>query len=85
MLKINTAEQDLMVSPLNLINGILLSYLRRRLFSKDVLHIINQHLARHFKNNSAGLFIPPPFLCSQIITPFSYLMLSANQERGLCF
>ena len=46
--------------------------------------IIDQHLARHFKNNVVGLLSPPPFLCSQIITPFSHLMLSANQERGLC-
>ena len=38
--------------------------------------IIDQHLARHFKNNGASL-------CSQIITTFSHLMLSANQERGL--
>ena len=45
--------------------------------------IIDQHLARHFKNNGAGLLSPPTFLCSQIITPFSHLMLSANQERGL--
>ena len=42
-----------------------------------------QHLAQHFKNNDAGLLSPPPFQCSQIITPISQLMLSANQERGL--
>jgi hypothetical protein len=45
--------------------------------------IIDQHLVQHFKNNSASLLSPPPFLCKQIITPFSHLMLSANQERGL--
>ena len=45
--------------------------------------IIDQHLAQHFKNNSAGILSPLPFLCSQLITPFSHLMLSANQERGL--
>ena len=47
--------------------------------------IIDQHFKRHFKNNGAGLLSPRPFLCSQIITPFSHLMLSANQERGLWF
>ena len=36
--------------------------------------IIDQHLARHFKNNVAGLLSPPPFLCSQINTPFSHLI-----------
>ena len=47
--------------------------------------IIDQHLAWHFKNNGAGLLSLPPFLCSQIIIPFSHLMHSANQERGLWF
>ena len=28
----------------------------------DILHIIDQHLARPFKNNGAGLLSPPPFL-----------------------
>ena len=45
--------------------------------------IIDQHLARHFRKIGAGLLSLPPFLCSQIITPFSHLMLSSNQERGL--
>jgi hypothetical protein len=40
--------------------------------------LIDKLLAQHFKNNGMGL-------CSQIITSFSHLMLSANQERGLCF
>ena len=44
---------------------------------------IDQHLARYFKYNGAGLSSPPPFLCSQIITPFSNSMISANQETGL--
>ena len=35
---------------------------------------IDQHLARHSKHNS---------LCSQIITPFSHLRISTNQETGL--
>ena len=30
----------------------------------------DQHLAQHFEYNSACLSSPPPFLCSQIITPF---------------
>ena len=46
--------------------------------------MIDQHLARHFKNNGASLLSSPPFLCKQIINPFSHLMLFANQERGLC-
>ena len=45
--------------------------------------IIDPHLARHLKNNGASLLSPPPFLCTQLITPFFHLMLSANQERGL--
>ena len=45
--------------------------------------IIDQHLARHFQYNVAGLLSLPPFLCSQIITPFSNSMVSANQKTGL--
>ena len=30
---------------------------------------IDQHLARHFVNYGEGLSSPPPFLCSQTITP----------------
>ena len=41
--------------------------------------MIDQHLAWHFKNNGAGLLSPPPFLCKQIITPFSHLMLSGKR------
>jgi hypothetical protein len=52
--------------------------------TKTGYSIIDQHLARHFKNNGAGLLSTPSFLFSQIITPFSHLMLSSNQERGLC-
>ena len=44
---------------------------------------IDQHLARHFKYNGARLSSPPPFLCSQIFTPFSNSMIFANQETGL--
>ena len=44
---------------------------------------IDQHLARHCKYNGVGLSNPPPFLCSPKITPFSNLMISANQETGL--
>ena len=44
---------------------------------------IDQHLAWHFKYNGACVSSPPPFLCSQIITPFSYSMISTNKEIGL--
>ena len=44
---------------------------------------IDQHLARHYKYNSACLSSLTPFLCSQIITPFSKLMISTNQKTGL--
>ena len=46
---------------------------------------IDQHLARHFVNYSAGLSSPTPFLCSQTITPFYKSMLSTYQERRLEF
>ena len=46
---------------------------------------IDQHLARHFRYNSACLSSPPPFLCGQIIIPFSNSMISTNQETGLRF
>ena len=46
---------------------------------------IDQLLARHFKYNSASLSSPPPFLCSQIITPFSNSIISTNKETGLLF
>ena len=52
--------------------------LSRKRYSK-----IDQHLARHFKNNVECLSCPPPFLCIQIITPFSHLMISTNQKTGL--
>ena len=44
---------------------------------------IDQHLARHSKNNVECLSSSPPFLCSQIITPFSHSMISTNQKTGL--
>ena len=44
---------------------------------------LDQHLARHFKYNSGCLSIPPPFLCSQVITPFSNSMISTNKETEL--
>ena len=44
---------------------------------------IDQHLARHFKYKGSCLSSPPPFLCSQIITPSSNSMISTNQETGL--
>ena len=47
--------------------------------------IIDQHLARHFVNYVACLSSPPHFLCSQIITPFIYSMISTNQKTGLYF
>ena len=42
--------------------------------------IIDQHLARHFKNNGAGLLSPPPFLCSQMITPFSHALCQSGKR-----
>ena len=45
--------------------------------------IIDKHLARHSKRNGECLSIPPTFLFSQIITPFSHSMISTNQETGL--
>ena len=58
----------------------------RQKIKTDIYSIIKRYsiIDQHFKNNGAGLLSPPPFLCSQIITPFSHLMLSTNQERGLC-
>ena len=44
---------------------------------------IDQHLARHSKHNAECLSCPPPFLCSQIITPLSHLRISTNQETVL--
>ena len=44
---------------------------------------IDQYLAWHFKYNGAGLSSPHPFLCSQIITPFSNSIISTDQETGL--
>ena len=44
---------------------------------------IDQHLSWHFKYNGGCLSSPPPFLWSQIITPFSNSMISTNQETGL--
>ena len=44
---------------------------------------IDQHLAQHSKHYAECLSCPPPFLCSQIITPFSHLRISTNQETGL--
>ena len=46
---------------------------------------IDQHLARHFVYNVNCLSSPPPFLCSQVITPFLNLMISTNQEKWLEF
>ena len=46
---------------------------------------IDQQLARHFVYYGACLSSPPLFLCSQIITPFLYSMISPNQETGLEF
>ena len=43
---------------------------------------IDQHSARHFKYNGVSFSSPPPFLCSQIITPFSNSMISTNQDTG---
>ena len=68
---------SLYFSPIN--QNILLGHTRIQ-GTKKLYSIIDQHSARHFKNNSSG---PPTFLCSQIITPFSHLMPSANQERVL--
>ena len=44
---------------------------------------IDQHLARHLKYYGACLSSPPPFLGSEIITPFSDSMVSTNQKTGL--
>ena len=41
---------------------------------------IDQRLARHFVYYVECRSSPPPFLCSQLITPF---MISTNQEKGL--
>ena len=71
--KIDTKSISHFIAPI--LNSLTVYYKKR-------YSIIDQHLARHFKNNSAGLLSPPPFLCSQIITPFSHFMLSANQEKG---
>ena len=49
--------------------GILKRYLR-----------IDQHLARYFVYYVEYLSSLPPFLCSQIITPFLNSMVSINQE-----
>ena len=44
---------------------------------------VEQHLVRYFKYNGACLLSTPPFLCSQIITPFYNSMISTNQKTGL--
>ena len=46
---------------------------------------IYQHLAWHLEYYGACLPSPPPFLCSQIITPFLNSMISTNQETVLEF
>ena len=44
---------------------------------------IEKDIAQHFKYNGACLSSTPPFLCRQIIVPFSNSMISTNQETGL--
>ena len=46
---------------------------------------IDQHLALHFVNYGVGLSSPPPFQCSQTITPFCNSMIATNQETRLEF
>ena len=46
---------------------------------------IDQYLGRHFVYHVECLSSPPPFLCSQIITPFLNSMISTNQEKVLEF
>ena len=47
--------------------------------------IIDQHLARYFEYQCAGLPSPLSYLCSQIITSYFYSMISTNQKTGLQF
>ena len=58
--------------PLQFIYVLILHVKQRLRFHGSVKRYskIDQHLTRHFKYNSGCLSSPPPFLCSQIITPF---------------
>ena len=52
---------------------------------KDMYFKIDQHLAWFFVYYVECLLSPPPFLCSQIVTPFLNSMFSTNQEKGFKF
>ena len=46
---------------------------------------IDQHLERHLSITVHVFRLPLPYLCSQIITPFSFSMISTNKETWLLF
>ena len=62
-----------------------LEYISQQLWDciKKIYFKIDQHLARHFMYYGMYLSIPPPFLCSQIITSFPNPIISTNQETGI--
>ena len=44
---------------------------------------IDQHLARHFLYYVERISSPPPFLCSQIITPFLLIQEPSEKRVGI--
>ena len=75
----NVLERKKNKIPQSQSSTVFVKYRRTCVLNNNVIQIImqkryskkDQHLEWHFKYNGECLLSPPPFLCSQIITPFS--------------